>query len=361
MVDINGTEYEISDSIGKGMYGTVYKGTVGDNVYAIKKMNIISDGEMQTSTMRETTILQHLNHPNIVKVVDIGRVDNDIYVVMPYIGSTLEYKIFDRHEVRSIMWQLFLALKHMEDRGVMHRDIKAANIVMNDIPVIIDFSIACMQPRSDFTNVVTATYKTPELYRDIEYDIRVDVWSMGVIMYNILAGKPLFQYGGTDRKYLGNVLSAYTDGNDWWDTYGGDTIFHTVQIRDGPYLSDILDHHRVDDVEKDLILSILQLHYQDIPSISTVMSHPYFDGLKAPSPTQSYSFTDLPTYLYLQYRKLKETTIYDHITIMWACLYLTSNSLLKCSIARYKKVDTDLLRRCALDIYDTIHYNLLPP
>lgn len=357
---INDKDYEIIDTIGKGVYGIVYKARYNDNIYAIKKTNMIINGELESSTVRETSIIQHLDHPNIIKAVDIGVVDDDVYIVMPYIGPTLQGRKLEKSRVRSVMWQLLLALKHMEDKGVMHRDIKPSNIVMNDVPVIIDFSISSVESTSSHNHVVTPMYRTPELYKKITYDIRIDVWSMGIIMFNILTGKHLFQYGGNDRKYITNVISAYRDGKEWLKGLSTNYPTTNMVVTDGPYLPDILDMNGIDTLEKEMILFILQLHYDDIPSVSSVLEHPYFHGLSIPDPIQRYISGDISANIYIRYKNKKPDTRYDHTTILWACLYLSSNCTSSTNISVYKKIQTSILLACALDIYNTIHYNLLP-
>jgi len=356
MVRLDGKEYVIVDTIGKGVYGTVYKVRCDNETYAMKVISITTGDYLENSTLRETTILQHLDHPNIVKPISINRVGAKIYIILPYIGPTLRNRKVIYPQVKNVMWQLFTAILHMESKGVMHRDIKSTNIVMgNDhVPVIIDFSISTIERTSNNTNVVTPMYRCPDLYHSLEYDHRIDIWSMGVIMYNIITGNDLFPYGGSSKAYLSNVLSSYEDGKNW-------TSLHNVEaeVRDGPLLNHILS--LIPSPERDLLSYILRLHYQEIPSIHDILTHPYFSGYTIPSYPRYELSLPLTTRIYQKYTDTHREYLYADKLIRVACMYLVHCML--------DDVDTPSVDKnmsimhivdCAIDIYHVLKFSLTP-
>ena len=208
-------KYPITAVIGKGSMGVVYRGFDPGIKRAVAIKTIRKElrdeddhGEnMSGRFRREAQAAGGLNHPGIVSVYEYGE-DAHLqlaYIAMEYVeGESLrEYMTrgasFDEHDSVSIMAQLLDALQFAHEHAVWHRDIKPANIMVmsNGRIKLTDFGIARIES-TDFTktNVIMGTpgYIAPELYLGQDIDQRVDIFSAGVLFYQLLAGRAPF-YG----------------------------------------------------------------------------------------------------------------------------------------------------------------------
>jgi serine/threonine-protein kinase len=199
-------KYQITEVIGKGAMGVVYK-AYDPNIrrtVAIKTVRLDSadDGRTQAMLARfknEAQAAGRLSHPGIVAIHDYGEEQGLAHIAMEYIeGNSLrEYlsrgtRFGDRDAV-SIMAQLLDALAYAHEQGVWHRDIKPANLIVmrNGKLKIADFGIARIDS-SNLTHIGTVMgtpgYMAPEQYTGTQVDWRVDIFSAGVVMYELLTG-----------------------------------------------------------------------------------------------------------------------------------------------------------------------------
>jgi serine/threonine-protein kinase len=205
-------KYPISDVIGKGAMGIVYRGydPVIKRPVAIKtiRKELIDDDDKSETLSgrfrREAQAAGTLNHPGIVSVYEYGEDAQYAYIAMEYVeGSSLrEYLAngspFDEHDSVSVMAQLLDALQFAHDHAVWHRDIKPANILVmsNGRIKLTDFGIARIETADRTkTNIIMGTpgYIAPEMYLSGQIDHRVDIFSAGVLFYNLLSGQPPFR------------------------------------------------------------------------------------------------------------------------------------------------------------------------
>ena len=205
-------KYPITDVIGKGAMGVVYRGydPVIKRPVAIKTIRKeLIDDEDKTETLsgrfrREAQAAGTLNHPGIVAVYEYGEDEQHAFIAMELVeGSSLrEYLAngsdFDEHDSVSIMAQLLDALQFAHEHAVWHRDIKPANIMVmrNGRIKLTDFGIARIESADRTkTNVIMGTpgYIAPEMYLSGQIDQRVDIFSAGVLFYHLLAGQPPFR------------------------------------------------------------------------------------------------------------------------------------------------------------------------
>lgn len=200
--------YEITELIGSGGMADVYKGTdvVENKVVAVKilKKEYSENEEFLRRFRNESKAIAVLNHPNIVKIYDVGFTDSIQYIIMEYIdGETLkdyinkEGKLSWKDTIHFVV-QILRALQHAHDKGVVHRDIKPQNImVFNDGTVkVMDFGIAKFARDEGKTATDQAIgsvhYISPEQASGTTTDAKSDIYSVGVMMYEMLTGKKPF-------------------------------------------------------------------------------------------------------------------------------------------------------------------------
>jgi serine/threonine-protein kinase len=201
--------YEIVRSIGEGGMANVYLGvdTILNRNVAIKILrgDLASDEKFVRRFQREALSASSLSHPNIVEMYDVGEDNDQYYIVMEYIeGKTLKQLLKKRGfltipEVIDIMLQLTDGLAHAHDSYIIHRDIKPQNILIleNGLVKITDFGIAVALNSSQLTqtNSVMGSvhYLPPEQASGKGSTIKSDIYSLGIIMYELLTGKLPFK------------------------------------------------------------------------------------------------------------------------------------------------------------------------
>lgn len=202
--------YHILRELGRGAMGTVYlarQESLGRDL-AIKVLGpeFTRDKEFVARFKREGLISARLRHPNIVQVFDFSDRDGLYYIAMEYVGpSNLQQYIRQRGgklglgEAVRLTAQLLSALECAHERGVTHRDVKPANVLMspeNDA-VLTDFSIASMQDAQRLTQtgamVGTPDYMAPEQFDAKNVDKRSDLYAVGIVLYEMLTGRRPFE------------------------------------------------------------------------------------------------------------------------------------------------------------------------
>ncbi len=210
--------YKVIEVLGQGAMGTVYKGidpAINRNV-ALKtiRLDFVSDpeelNELKERLFREARAAGMLSHTNIVTIYDVGTENNLQYIAMEYLeGQTLEDMIrrkvkFNYRIITEIITQICSALDYAHKQGIVHRDIKPANIMIlnNYVVKVMDFGIA----RIDSTSMTrtgiamgTPNYISPEQLQGKAIDNRCDIFSLGVVMYEMLLNK---------RPFIGENLTS---------------------------------------------------------------------------------------------------------------------------------------------------------
>ncbi len=197
--------YEIQDIIGVGGMAVVYKAydSIDDRVVAIKvlKDEYLADEEYRRRFKNESKAIAILSHPNIVKVYDVSFGDRLQYIVMEHVeGITLkEYieqcGVVNWNEALFFVIQILRALQHAHDKGIVHRDIKPQNIMLldNGLIKVTDFGIARFSRGETRTITEKAIgsvhYISPEQAKGQLTDDKADIYSIGVVLYEMLTGK----------------------------------------------------------------------------------------------------------------------------------------------------------------------------
>jgi serine/threonine protein kinase len=225
--------FKISALIARGGMGKVYRAEQAPlgRICAVKVLNPNYAGEHDPEFHRrfflEASLTSKLTHPNTVTIFDYGRTDDDIYyMAMEYLeGHTLHRAIrtaghFPEERVAHIARQICRALREAHSLGVIHRDLKPANIFLvehgdeTDVVKVLDFGLVKNVSADAKAEELTQTglfmgspkYMAPEQIRGDKVDARTDIYSLGVIMYEMLTGKVPF-----DRPNSVNILMAHVN------------------------------------------------------------------------------------------------------------------------------------------------------
>ncbi len=222
--------YQVLSLIGEGGMGTVYKvlDTRLDKVFAVKVLRpqLVADKNALERFKQESQAASSLNHANLAAVYtyDVGK-HGAPYIVMDYcegenLAEVLKHgKCIDVPSAIDLFIEIAEALEHAHEKGVIHRDIKPTNIIIEQrngtkIPKLVDFGIAKILPREGVnTQGLTQTgdifgsplYMSPEQCLGNELDARSDIYTMGCVMYECLCGKPPFSGGNPIKTILKHI------------------------------------------------------------------------------------------------------------------------------------------------------------
>ena len=205
------SHYEITEKLGEGGMGVVYKAedTKLKRAVALKFLSahLLSNEEAKTRFFREAQAAAALDHPNICTVYEIDEVEGHTFIAMAHLdGETLDHKItagplpFD--DVFDIAIQIARGLEAAHRKSIFHRDIKPANIMLVDqgsgrLIKIMDFGLAQLSERSKLTELETAlgtmAYMSPEQTEAAGTDQRTDLWALGCVTYEMISARLPFR------------------------------------------------------------------------------------------------------------------------------------------------------------------------
>jgi len=267
-------EYEFKEEIGKGSYSVchrcIHRSTKLE--FAVK----IIDKSKRDCKEEIEILLRHGQHPNIISLRDTFEDTQYVYLVTELmrggelLDKILKQKFFSEREARAVMEVVISVVKYLHANGVVHRDLKPANILYGDdrgdpgTLRIIDFGFA-KQLRADngllTTPCYTANFVAPEVLKRQGYDAACDVWSLGVLLYIMLAGSTPFSSGPSEDpaailKRIGEEGSLNLDSGNW---------------------------KSVSAQAKDLVRQMLDVEPSKRPSAANILKHPWMTCLNPPS------------------------------------------------------------------------------
>lgn len=204
------SHYTILEEIGKGGMGEVYKAKDKklDRVVAIKFLpsHLSTSEENRNRFIREAKSAAALNHPNILSIYEIDEADEVLFIVMEYVaGQTLKHYMSKSGTgipvTQAIEWmeQISQGLNSAHNANIIHRDIKTENIMMQSEGrlKIMDFGLAKIKNSGGLTqtgfSIGTLSYMSPEQIQGLPVDHRTDIWSLGVVFYELLTGELPFK------------------------------------------------------------------------------------------------------------------------------------------------------------------------
>ncbi len=218
MIDIGTTlnqRFLLEKELGRGGMGAVYSANdqVLDRKVAIKVLKEHSGEEVGKKLRLEAQIAARLLHENVVRIYDFGQADSTYFLIMEEVNGTSFSKRWRHVELADrlrILAQVADALDYAHHQGVVHRDVKPGNVLLNasDVPKLSDFGLSMLVEKGDNAGGIRGTphYMSPEQSRGGRLDYRTDLYSLGVMVYEAAAGSVPFS--GTSLSIMSQQAGA---------------------------------------------------------------------------------------------------------------------------------------------------------
>jgi serine/threonine-protein kinase len=221
--------YEMLEKLGQGAMGTVFKARQlsMNRLVAIKTINprLAANPDFIKRLTREAHIAAKLSHNNIVQAIDVGSAGHLAYFVMEYVSGTTikeeleEGKVYKEKEAVEIVLQVAQALQHAHRRGLIHRDVKPANIILtlDGIAKLADLGMAretedrARARAEKGLTIGTPFYIAPEqILGKEDIDVRADIYALGATLYHMVTGQPPFPYKGVEAVFQAHLNEELT-------------------------------------------------------------------------------------------------------------------------------------------------------
>ena len=200
-------KYCLGNFIGKGGFAKCFEAyrEIDNTLFAAKVVSLttITDFRTKQKLISEINIHKSLNHPNIVRYCHHYQDSENVYILLDYCSNKSLYellksrKYLTEQEVRYYMFQIISSIEYLHDRNIVHRDLKLANFFLDEKLNIKlgDFGLAAFLEEGEKRKTLCGTpnYIAPEILERIGHGYEVDIWSLGVVFYTLLFGKPPFE------------------------------------------------------------------------------------------------------------------------------------------------------------------------
>ncbi|OBT57743.1 CMGC/CDK/CRK7 protein kinase [Pseudogymnoascus sp. 24MN13] len=314
-------EFKTSDSVyfrkpgnesvvGSGTYGKVFKAihVYTKKLVALKKIRMEGERDgFPVTAVREIKLLQSLKHVNVVMLQEVMVEKNDCFMVFEYLShdltGLLNHPTFKLNpaQKKDLAKQMFEGLDYLHRRGVLHRDIKAANILVSNEGQLklADFGLArfyAKRRQLDYTNrVITIWYRSPELLLgETQYGPAVDIWSAACVLVEIFTRHAIFPGDGGEISQLDKIYAILGTPNsrDW----PGLKDMQWFELRRPPARRPnvFADKYkeRVTPAAYELLEAMFQYDPAKRPTAGDVLEHPYF-AVEEPAPQQAIELQTL--------------------------------------------------------------------
>jgi len=289
-------EFRKVRKIGEGTYGEVYEAidTTNNRRVAMKKMRIENKDEgIPITALREMCILKHLHHENVVILYEIIQDVDKIVLIFEYADMDLkmyvekEKGIKDLKLIQQFTLQILNGLYYCNINRIIHRDLKPQNLLLKTSEMklkLCDFGLSRMfsLPMGKMTHeIITLWYRPPEVLLGIEnYTTKVDSWSIGCIMAEMITGKPLFP-GDCEIGQLFKIFQIMGTPNE--ETWPGITKLKDYSLNFPQWkpkkLKDLFPNFDKDGL--DLMEKFLQMDPDKRITIKDAINHPFLEKVRA--------------------------------------------------------------------------------
>ena len=318
--------YKYGRLIGQGAFGKVNLGlnVLTGRVVAIKsfnKSNLNSNSENMKKIKYETNLMKKLNHPNITKILELFEDKEYILIIMEYINGGNLFSFLKKHRkvsektAKLLYRQIILGIKYMHEQGIVHRDIKLENILidLNNNIKICDFGIGRVLSSPEqplFDQCGTPMYIAPEILlcsKEKGYKgFPVDIWSSGIVLYILLSGTLPFSF-----KNSSSSLSESNESNLSEDNNNNTELQYSIINKEPKEIENISKE------AEDLLKKILKKNPEKRITCEEILNHPWMKGI---SDTNKYHlFTkaeiNVLSKTYVDYRKDENENLKESFTI----------------------------------------------
>ncbi|XP_058196624.1 serine/threonine-protein kinase MHK isoform X2 [Rhododendron vialii] len=288
-------KYRVLEELGDGTCGSVYRAINMETseIVAVKKMKRKFYSWEECMNLREVKSLRKLNHPNIIKLKEIVRENDELFFIFDYMEYNLyqimsrKQKPFSEEEIRAFMSQVLQGLSHMHRNGYFHRDLKPENLlVTKDVIKIADFGLArevsSIPPFTDY--VSTRWYRAPEvLLQYSKYTPAIDMWAVGAVLAELFTMCPIFP-GESEIDQLYKICCVL-GAPDWTTFPEANALLIGISYSEimPTNLSDIIPNASLEAI--DLIKQLCSWDALRRPTADQCLLHPFFQvGMRIPRP-----------------------------------------------------------------------------